>query len=135
MAEVQKALGNIVNLLDDAQLLSQRYKARKSPDDTSTLNPKESNLHQTAHRIVTQRQRNASFVKKAAWALYRKTDLENLVEDIASLTNQLVNLFPATKSRQQELSELELGEADTRSQGTTIALRLLCSQVRTTWTY
>ncbi|KAG9686222.1 hypothetical protein KCV03_g10049, partial [Aureobasidium melanogenum] len=110
VAEAEKALGNIVHLLDDAQLLSQRYKARKGPDDTSSLNPNKSNLHQRAHRIVTQRQRNTSLAKRAAWALYRKNDLENLVEDIANLTNQLVNLFPATKLRQQELSAVELAE-------------------------
>ncbi|KAG9962254.1 hypothetical protein KCU61_g4967, partial [Aureobasidium melanogenum] len=110
VAEAEKALGNIVHLLDDAQLLSQRYKNRESLDETSTLDPNESYLHQKARYIVTQRQRNTSFAKKAAWPLYRKNDLENLVEDIANLTNQLVNLFLATRPRQQELSAAELAE-------------------------
>jgi hypothetical protein len=110
VAKAQRALGNIINLLDDARAQSQRYNDRESPDDSSTLDPNDSNLHQRAHRIVTQRQRNTSFARKAAWALYRKNDLQNLVEDIADLTNQLVNLFPAAKPRQQELSAVEVQE-------------------------
>jgi len=117
VAKAEKALGNIVNLLDDAQLLSQRYKDRESPDAVLMMDPDSLKLHQKVHRIVTQRQRNTSFAKKASWALYRKNDLESLVEDIVGLTNQLVNLFPATETRQQELSAAELnvlGDEDLR---------------------
>jgi hypothetical protein len=74
------------------------------------LDPNDSTLHQRAHRIVTQRQRSTSFARKAAWALYRKNDLQNLVKNIADLTNQLVNLFLATKPRQQELSAVDVQE-------------------------
>ncbi|TIA28020.1 hypothetical protein D6C78_10938 [Aureobasidium pullulans] len=117
VAKAEKALGNIVNLLDDAQLLSQRYKDRESPDAVLIMDPDSSKLHQKVHGIVTQRQRNTSFAKKASWALYRKNDLESLVEDIVGLTDQLVNLFPATETRQQELSAAELdvlGDEDLR---------------------
>jgi hypothetical protein len=110
VAKAQRALGNIINLLDDAQVQSQRYNDRESPDDTSTLDPDDSNLHRRAHRIVTQRQRNTTFARKVAWALYRKNDLQNLVEDIADLTHQLIDIFPATKPRQQKLSAIEVQE-------------------------
>jgi hypothetical protein len=106
----EKALGNIVHSLDDAKLLSQRFKNRESEDDVVVIDPEDSKLHRRFHRIVSQRQRNTSFAKKAAWALYRKNDLENLVEHIVGLTNQLVSLFPATESQQRELSSAELGD-------------------------
>ncbi|THV95497.1 hypothetical protein D6D27_03201 [Aureobasidium pullulans] len=108
IATAENALGNIFNLLDDAHHLSKRYEQRESGDTVATLNPDDSELHRRVQRIVTQRQRNTGLLKKAAWALYRKNDLENLVEDITDLTAQLVNLFPATKQRQQELSTAEL---------------------------
>ncbi|THY70991.1 hypothetical protein D6C86_09740 [Aureobasidium pullulans] len=108
IAKAENALGNILHLLDDAQHLSKRYEQRTSGDAVATLNPDDLELHRRVQRIVTQRQRNTGFLKKAAWALYRKNDLENLVEDITDLTAQLVNLFPATKQRQQELSTAEL---------------------------
>jgi hypothetical protein len=66
VAKAQRALGNIINLLNNAQAQSQRYNDRESPDDTSALDPNDSNLYQRAHRIVTQRQRNTSFARKAA---------------------------------------------------------------------
>jgi hypothetical protein len=106
----EKALGGIVHLLDDAQLLSQRFKDRESKDAVAVIDPDDSKLHQRFHRIVSQRQRNTNFANKAAWALYRKNDLENLVEHIVGLTNQLVSLFPATETRQQDLSAAELGD-------------------------
>ncbi|THX51752.1 hypothetical protein D6D08_09730 [Aureobasidium pullulans] len=109
MEKAENALGNIFNLLDDAQHLSKRYEQRASGDSIATLNPDALGLHRKVDRIVAQRQRSTGFLKKASWALYRKNDLKTLVDDITDLTAQLVNLFPNTHQRQQELSAAELG--------------------------
>ncbi|THY02263.1 hypothetical protein D6D02_08472 [Aureobasidium pullulans] len=109
IAKAENALGNILHLLDDAQHLSKRYEQRASGDSIATLNPDALDLHRKVDRIVAQRQRSTGFLKKAAWALYRKNDLKTLVDDITDLTAQLVNLFPNTHQRQQELSAAELG--------------------------
>lgn len=106
--EAERALGNILHLLGNAQHKSESYKARASRHSLLTLDPDDARLHQKVQRIISQRQRNTSFMKKTAWALYEKKDLDRLVEDIADMTNQLVNLFPATQPMQQELSVREL---------------------------
>ena len=85
IAKAEKALGNIVNLLNNAQLLSQRYDDCE-PLDTS--GSQELKLHQRASRIIAHRQRNTSIMKKASRALYRKDYFENLVGKIVDLTNQ-----------------------------------------------
>ncbi|KAH0010628.1 hypothetical protein KCU78_g10290, partial [Aureobasidium melanogenum] len=106
--KAEKALASIIDLLDDAQILSQRFKDRENSDAAQTLDPNQSNLHRKIHRIITQRQPYVGFTKKAAWALYKNNDLENLIEDITDLINELVELFPATISHQQELAAAEL---------------------------
>lgn len=111
----EDALGNIVNLLDDARALSKRYAARGKPETLTMLDPTTLKLHQKISKLITQRQRHTSLVKKSAWALYGKSDLERLIGDIMVLTTQLVALFPATTVQQQQLSRMEVRELDDES--------------------
>ncbi|THZ77733.1 hypothetical protein D6C85_01491 [Aureobasidium pullulans] len=102
------ALGNIIELIREAETTSQRYEKIMTGDAVASLNPDSFELHRRFHEIISKRQRNTSLKKKTAWALYERDDLDRLVGHIIDLTNQLVNLFPATKQQQQELSVAEL---------------------------
>lgn len=110
--KAEKALGTIINLLEDAHSQSERYSIREGPEVTEALDPNQSRIHQKVHRIIKHRQRTNRFMDKASWALYGKRDLNDLVEDVSDMTTQLINLFPATKPRQEELSADEVGQID-----------------------
>ena len=45
---------------------------------------------------------------RLGWALYRKGNFENLIENISDLTTNLVDLFPSTVDSQKELCKSEV---------------------------
>jgi hypothetical protein len=67
-------------------------------------------LHKKMREMATKRQNGASLAKKIKFTLYDEKHLKTLVEDITSLTNQLVDLFPARKPKQIELAAREVSD-------------------------
>jgi hypothetical protein len=58
------------------------------------------------------RQNRTSLWKKTKWALHDKKEVDSLLEAIASLTAQLVNLWPAKTQAQQQLCVAEMKEIE-----------------------
>jgi hypothetical protein len=64
------------------------------------------------HELVRKRQNRRSLSKKISWALYRKKQLDRLLEDIHDLVNGLVSVFPAERLRRIAEAEVEeMGDA------------------------
>jgi hypothetical protein len=111
--QAEAALHQITELLDDASIASKRFEARnKQADSTTALNPDDIALHKKISSLVLRRLPKTAIVKKTAWALYGKNDLDRLISDITELTSQLVALFPARASVQKELCAKEVEEMD-----------------------
>lgn len=111
--QVETALHQITDLLNDASAASQRFEARnKQSGTTVALDPDDIALHKKISSLVLRRLPKTAIVKRTAWALYGKNDLDRLVSDITELTNQLVLLFPARASVQKELCAEEVQEMD-----------------------
>jgi hypothetical protein len=111
--QAENALRQISDLLEDASTASKRFEARNKQSTTAaTLDPDEITLHKKISSLVLRRLPKTAVVKKTAWALYGKNDLDRLVGDITELTNQLVSLFPSRASVQKELCTKEVEEMD-----------------------
>jgi hypothetical protein len=65
--------------------------------------------------ITNKRQKHLSLPRKITWALYGKDSFDSLTSDIVSVTNNLVELFPATNPRLQELCLEETNALDNES--------------------
>lgn len=111
--QAETALRQISDLLEDASAASLRFEARnKQSGTTAALNPDDLALHKKISSLVLRRLPKTAVIKKTAWALYGKNDLDRLVGDITELTNQLVSLFPARASVQKELCAEEVQVMD-----------------------
>ena len=60
--------------------------------------------------LAIQRQKKGRFLKLTSWALYHKSTLKDLLEQIILLTDEIENLFPAPQAQttlvQQEAAEI-----------------------------
>jgi hypothetical protein len=114
--QAEAALAQITDLLEGASAASHRFEAHyKQSGTTVALNPNDLALHKKISWLVLRRLPKTAVIKKPAWALYGKNDLDRLVSDITELTNQLVSLFPARASVQKELCAEEMQEIDDSS--------------------
>lgn len=62
--------------------------------------------------IAIERQKKLSLKRKLTWALHGKEAFENLVDDLVTLINNLVELFPSNKPRLEELCNQEVQELE-----------------------
>lgn len=117
---VQRAedrLGHIVNLFKKAEATSNALSSKAgSAHGLGALeddNSKASSLHQRMRDLCRRRQRNTSFGKKAKWAIFEREQFNRLMEDIKTLVDDLVDLFPAGEAGEAELRQLCDEEAKT----------------------
>lgn len=65
--------------------------------------------------LTSRRQKGSRVLKTASWALYNKTQLEDLIENIIVLFDQVERIFPAPETRRallrQEVAEIQDREA------------------------
>ena len=81
------------------------------PDQAGELDKADQPLRKLidwTHSVAKKRQKHLSPGKKLKWALYRKAEFESMIEIIGHLTNNLVELFPNLKPRQEELCKEEV---------------------------
>ncbi|KAL6247773.1 hypothetical protein RBB50_005121 [Rhinocladiella similis] len=119
MKRTQKArdiLGEIIELFADAERVSEKYKTKVTGDELavyntdSELEPDILSIHKKMRDLALKRQKRSSFAQKAAWALYEEKNFDRLIEDVTALVDALVELFPASRDRQQQLSIQEAEE-------------------------
>ncbi|KAI1664792.1 HeLo multi-domain protein [Pyrenophora tritici-repentis] len=109
-------LGQIVELFAEAEGVSNRYKGRTEPQDSSLavydpqtdLDPAMAKLHEKMRQLAIERQNRSGVRQKARWALYQEKQFRRLIEDITELVNDLDNLFPATQQSQRDLCDTEV---------------------------
>ncbi|KAK4064863.1 uncharacterized protein Triagg1_8862 [Trichoderma aggressivum f. europaeum] len=116
---VKDALGileDIADCFESAQKKSRRYAKRADKEELMVHNTNDMNLlfqrlHKRSKDTARRRQKGISIVKKAAWALYDKKSLENIVDQISSWVDELEKLFPFEASYQKSI-EIEIGEVN-----------------------
>ncbi|USP81614.1 hypothetical protein yc1106_08888 [Curvularia clavata] len=109
-------LGQIVDLLADTEGVSNKYRSRAGPQDSSLavydpqtdLDLATAKLHEKMRQLAIERQNRSSIRQKAKWALYQEKHFRRLIEDITDLVNDLGTLFPATQQTQRELCDMEV---------------------------
>ena len=61
--------------------------------------------------LAIRRQKGSSVLKTASWALYHRSELKELIENITSLIDNIEDLFPAPQSQlalvKQETAEIQ----------------------------
>lgn len=117
--EISKAhdiLGQIIYLFDETERRSKKFqKPSRGPGKGGTgevpeLDADLDAIHQKMRSLAIKRQKRSSFTQKAKWALYEEKQFKRLIEDIDPLVRDLVELFPAAKVRQHQLTLEEAQE-------------------------
>jgi uncharacterized small protein (DUF1192 family) len=107
-AEIQLAkdvLLQILVLFADTESISKKYKlTAKAGEDlsaysTGDMDPKIVALDNKMKGLAIQRQKRGRFLKLTSWALYHRSTLKDLLEQIASLLDEIERLFPAPQAR------------------------------------
>ena len=119
-AEIQAAkdtLHHILQLFADTEKISKKYKLSAKPgDDLSTLStddmdPAAMALSNKMKKLAIRRQKGSSVLKTASWALYHRSELKELIQNITSLIDNIEDLFPAPQSQlglvKQETAEIQ----------------------------
>jgi len=74
------------------------------------MDPKMVVLDNKMKGLATQRQKKGRFLNLASWALYHRSTLKDLLEQIVLLIDEIENLFPAPQAQttlvQQEVAEI-----------------------------
>ncbi|KAI0379301.1 prion-inhibition and propagation-domain-containing protein [Hypomontagnella monticulosa] len=117
----EDSLGQILNLFEQALKVSKGYQSNsllthrrqdlfnqdnlcseKNLDGTIAL------LHERTRTIIQRRQNKLPLSKKIRFALHDRAQLDELVNKITSLTNDLLNNFPAARAVQDQLCAAEV---------------------------
>jgi Prion-inhibition and propagation len=129
-ADVIKAykwLGQIEAAFEEAKETSAKYADRQKKkgkhgdlellDEENALESEKSvrNLVASMRTVTKERQKHLSLPRKITWALYGKDSFNSLIEDLVTLINDLVELFPSNKPRLEELCKQEIGGLEKES--------------------
>lgn len=106
--KAEKTLGLILEQFQKAQEISEPYNAEILTLEESTYDTATLSLCKKMRDMCMKRQNNAKLAKKIRFVIWDKKQLDELVEGIATLTDQLVNLFPSQKAKQAELATNEV---------------------------
>ena len=74
------------------------------------LEPSALTLHNKLRDLSIKRQNQTGLQQKAKWALHEEKHFKRLIEDITSLIDDLIELFPAAQASQQKLCTAEVVE-------------------------
>jgi uncharacterized small protein (DUF1192 family) len=110
------ALLQIIVLFADTESISKKYKlTAKAGEDlsaysTGDMDPKMAVLDNKMKGLAIRRQKKGRFLNLASWALYHRSTLKDLLEQIVSLIDEIENLFPTPQVQntlvQQEVAEI-----------------------------
>ncbi|KAI1161369.1 small s protein [Nemania serpens] len=99
----KRTLLQILILFADTEKISKTHKlSAKAGADLPTLTINELDLAVAAYcnkmkEISVKRQQASSFLKRTSWAIYHKSEFEELITNISKLIDHLERLFPAPK--------------------------------------
>lgn len=116
--KAEQILGHILELFAEAEGVSDKFKTRGGRskqqllvhDTQADLEPAALTLHNKMRDLAIKRQNQTGLRQKAKWALYEEKHFKRLIEDITSLVDSLVELFPAAQAPQEKLCTAEVAE-------------------------
>lgn len=120
-------LGQIEAAFDEAKEISAKYADRQTMkgkhgdlellDEGNTLKSGSSmeSLVLSMKAISSERQKHLRLPRMMTWALYGKDGFDSLIEDLVTLINNLVELFPSNKPRLEELCKEEINSLEKES--------------------
>ncbi|KJY02432.1 small s protein [Zymoseptoria brevis] len=112
--QAESLLGHIINLFKKAEEASHKFQAKHEHTPVvevrDVLTTDAMALHDRMRALCLERQKTTSRVQKAKWALYKKRDLDRLVDDIQQLIGDLVVLFPIMSPTQAQLCDHEAAQ-------------------------
>ncbi len=92
-------------LFADTESISKKYKlTAKAGEDlsaysTDDMDPKMVVLDNKMKGLATQRQKKGRFLNLASWALYHRSTLKDLLEQIVSLIDEIEKLFSVPQAQ------------------------------------
>jgi hypothetical protein len=116
--KAENLLGQVLELFEDAERVSRKFKSQAATDDSSLLivdvqadvDPDHRTLHEKMRDLSILRKNKTPLRQRVKWALYEKKYFERLIADIIELVDSLVETFPAVRQAQQDLCKEEVGE-------------------------
>jgi hypothetical protein len=110
----EKTLGQILNLFDSAEKEAAKFKSGKSEQDASLDEYNDDNdldasakpYHQIMREVSVKRQNRTKLSTKFKFAVYSESHLKGLIDDITSLTDSLMNLFPGRPELEEKQKQL-----------------------------
>jgi hypothetical protein len=116
--KAENLLGQVLELFEDAERVSRKFKSQAATGDSSLLivdvqadvDPDRRTLHEKMRDLCIQRKNKTPLRQKVKWALYEKKHFERLIADIIELVDRLVETFPAVRQAQQDLCKEEVSE-------------------------
>ncbi|USP76690.1 uncharacterized protein yc1106_03964 [Curvularia clavata] len=116
--KAEEVLGQILDLFDDVEKRSAKFKHRKRADDPdlaalevkANMDSVGQSLHEKMRKLCIKRQNKSTLAQKSKWALYEERYFKRLIEDIKDLVDTLPDFLPAVKQEQRKLCEDEVRE-------------------------
>ena len=110
------ALLQTLVLFADTESISKKYKLTANAGEdlsvysTGDMDPKLVVLDNKMKGFAIRREKKGRFLKRTGWALYHRSALKELLDQIISLIDEIENLFPAPQTQttlvQQEAAEI-----------------------------
>jgi hypothetical protein len=90
----------VLQLFEDSSIISRKYKLNANSEEISEsfedeLDPMPAALNNIMKRLALRRQKGGSILKATKWAIFDKSEFQQLIENIMHLTDKLETLFPA----------------------------------------
>lgn len=114
---VKDSLYQILVLFAGSEEISHKYRRDAKPgQDLAILHPQDEDVvfqkvHIKIKELVNRQQKGASFLKRAGWALYHRSEFRSLIQDITNLIDSIEKLFPAHEAQlaavQEEIAQLD----------------------------
>jgi hypothetical protein len=134
--QAEAVVGHIIRLFSDTEELAGKYAGKQSDlvvmDEGADCLSDVGKLCQKMRNICLRRQRESSVATKAKWSLFSRDKFIELVGNIQSLLDDLVNLFP-TETRvgiEQNLCDQEARELRDEKALSTLQTLALTQDVR-----
>ncbi|PLB51560.1 hypothetical protein P170DRAFT_471495 [Aspergillus steynii IBT 23096] len=119
--QVQSLLEQIMELFEDAESASKRFKKRAGKTAAPALDPAQeldnvsASLHLKMQNLAIKRQGEIT-LEQSEWTLYEEKSFMRLIEDISELVDGLIDLFPESQEEQRRMCASEVSELSTNDE-------------------
>ncbi|KAL9564420.1 hypothetical protein ACKAV7_011611 [Fusarium commune] len=113
----QDILKEIVARFETARKISRRYDTRTEEQGLricteADLGPVSQRLHSRFDGFTKERYKTLGLMKKTGWALYDKSYMGRMIDDIIASIEDLEIVFPSTPQVTRQLAEMEIEEVN-----------------------